>query len=198
MNIKKIYKEKPIVSTLIIMLLIVIFAVLIFQFLLRFITLHNEEYDVPELLNFDQEQLKQFQENENEHDFVLTVIDSVFLPDQKGGIVISQDPMAGSKVKKGRKIYLIVSTFSQPEIEMPNLIDLSLRQAENMLITNNLEVGQIIYKASEFNNAVLEQLYKGRNIKPGAMLPYHAKITLIVGKTEATTEGESLESAYDN
>jgi beta-lactam-binding protein with PASTA domain len=118
------------------------------------------------------------------------ISDSVFLPNKKGGIIISQDPIAGSRVKKGRKIYLTVSTYTQPKIEMPNLIDLSLRQAKKMLETNNLEIEQIIYKPSSYHNAVLEQRYQGRIVRPGVMLPYQAKITLIVGKASGYVESE--------
>ena len=57
---------------------------------------------------------------------------------------MSQDPNPGQLVKKGRKIYLSVSTVNPPQVEMPNLIDLSLRQAENMLKTNNLRLGQVV------------------------------------------------------
>ena len=106
----------------------------------------------------------------------------MFVPDVAGGVVMSQDPLPGQLVKKGRKIYLSVSTVNPPMVEMPNLIDLSLRQAENMLKNNNLQLGQVVYKPSEYVNAVLEQRYKGRVIRQGTRLPYNASITLVVGK----------------
>ena len=85
-------------------------------------------------------------------------------------------------VKKGRKIYLTLSMLVPPQVEMPNLIDLSLRQAVNMLESNDLTLGQVIYKESKYPNAVLEQRYKGRIIQEGKKVPYQSKITLIVGK----------------
>ena len=69
-----------------------------------------------------------------------------------------------------------------PKVEMPNLVNLSLRQAENMLHSNDLQLGQSIFKASRYHNAVLEQRYNGKIIEAGTFIPYQSKITLIVGK----------------
>jgi hypothetical protein len=69
---------------------------------------------------------------------------------------------------------------------MPHLVDLSLRQAENLLNSNDLQLGQVIYKASKYANAVLEQRYKGRIIEAGTLVPYQSKITLIVGKDDGS------------
>jgi beta-lactam-binding protein with PASTA domain len=142
----------------------------------------------------DNEQIKNFQKEENIYDYTFIINDSVFVSDKKGGTVLSQDPAPGSKVKKGRKIYLSVVAMSMPNVEMPNLVDLSLRQAENMLKSNDLQLGQVIYKASKYPNAVLEQRYKGRVVEAGTLIPYQSKVTLIVGKE--TLAGESLEDDF--
>ena len=133
--------------------------------------------------------MEQFLQEGNRHHFKFLVNDSVFVPDVEGGTVMSQDPAPGQLVKRGRKIYLSISTLNPPQVEMPNLIDLSLRQAENMLKTNDLRLGQVVYKPSRYVNAVLEQRYKGRIIRQGTRLPYHSEITLVVGK-ESVQEDE--------
>ena len=191
MNIKKIYKKYTILSTLVIMLVISVLVVLIVSGLNRFITFHGQEYDLPDFTGLDAEQMKKFENEENIYHYRFVIIDSVFVPNKQGGIVLSQDPAAGSKVKKGRKIYLSVVAFSMPNVEMPNLVDLSLRQAENMLQSNDLQLGQTIYKASKYPNAVLEQRYKGRIVEAGSLVPYQSKITLIVGR--GTFFGENFD-----
>jgi beta-lactam-binding protein with PASTA domain len=182
------------------MLMISLLIVLIAMWLTRYITFHGEEYELPDFVGFDAAQLETFDKEENIYDFEFVINDSVFMPDKKGGTVLSQDPAAGSKVKKGRKIYLSVIAFSVPKIEMPNLVDLSLRQAENMLQTNNLQVNQVIYKASQYHNAVLEQRYNGRIVEAGTLIPYRSKITLIVGRKALegeVIEGELQEGEYE-
>jgi beta-lactam-binding protein with PASTA domain len=100
--------------------------------LTKFISLHGQEYELPDFTGMDAEQIKMFKNKENVYNYRLVINDSVFVPDKKGGIILSQDPAARSKVKKGRKVYLSIVALSMPNVEMPNLVDLSLRQAENM------------------------------------------------------------------
>jgi len=194
MNIKKFYKNYTVFSTLVIMLLVSIIIVSIISSLTRFITLHGQEYELPDFTGMDAEQIEMFKNKENICRYRLVISDSVFVPDKKGGVVLSQDPAAGSKVKKGRKVYLSIVALSMPNVEMPNLVDLSFRQAENLLQSNDLQLGQVIYKASKYPNAVLEQRYKGRIIEAGTFVPYQSKITLIVGKEPIA--GESFEDEY--
>ncbi len=182
MSTKKIFEKYPLVKDIFIAILLSFVVLLFVMLTLRFFTNHGKEYLVPDFTAYNLKQLEDFEKNKNKHNFKLTIIDSVFMPDLKGGIVIAQDPQIGMKVKKGRKIYLSISMMVPPQVDMPNLLDLSLRQAINMLESNNLKLGQVIYKPSKYPNAVLEQRYKGKIIHDGKKVPYHSKITLVVGK----------------
>lgn len=188
MSSKMFFQKYPILGDIIKAIVISLIAIIVIMLVLRFFTSHGKEYQVPDFNGYTLSKLEDFKQNKNDHGFELTINDSVFIPDVKGGVVISQDPQAGMKVKKGRKIYLSVSMMVPPKVEMPNLIDLSLRQAMNMLESNNLKLGQVIHQPSKFPNAVLEQRYKGKIIKEGKMIPYHSEITLVVGK-EVDGEG---------
>jgi len=195
MNIKQFYKKRPIISTLILMGIISVFIVVFVSNAIRFFTFHGKEYDIPDLRGFDAEQLERYKNDSNDFDFEFVINDSVFVPEKAGGTVLSQDPLPGNKAKVGRKIYLSIVAWSSPQIEMPNLVDLSLRQAENLLASNDLKLGQVIYKASKYPNAVLEQRHNGRIVEAGMLVPYQAKITLIVGKesSEISDEDEVME-----
>ncbi|MCL2131246.1 MAG: hypothetical protein FWH36_02135 [Lentimicrobiaceae bacterium] len=193
MNVKQFYKKRPVLSTLMLMLLVSLFMVVGVGYAIDFFTSHGREYDIPDLRGFDAEQLERYKQDSNDFDFEILIDDSVFIPDKKGGTVLSQDPLPGNKAKNGRKIYLSVVAMSSPQIEMPNLVDLSFRQAVNLLTSNDLQLGQVIYKASKYPNAVLEQRHNGRIVEAGMLVPYQAKITLIVGKedSEADEDEES-------
>lgn len=182
MDLKKISKEHPNWADVIKGILLSFALVIFIMVMLKFFTRHGEEYAVPELVGKSAGEMEMYARDSNVHRFKYVVIDSIFVPETAGGTVMNQDPAPGQLVKKGRKIYLSVSTMNPPKVEMPNLIDLSLRQAENILNTNNLKLGQVIYKPSRFPNAVLEQRYKGRVVSQGTLLPYHSPITLVVGK----------------
>lgn len=155
----------------------VIIAIVAIVFLKSY-TRHGKEIKMPNLIGENSETLV----NNNEHsDFIFEVSDYVFDKSNKEGTVLRQNPYPDEYVKKGRKVYLTVASSEPPKIKMPALNSVSLRQAEIMLKAIGLEVGGIIYKPSEFRNAVLDQLYKGRSISAGTPINYGEKITLVVG-----------------
>jgi len=76
-------------------------------------------------------------------------------------------------------------------VAMPDLSDLSLRQATNTLQNIGLTVGDVIYKPSKFHNVVYEQIYKGRLIRPGTEIDQGSKITLVVGRDASKEDTET-------
>ncbi len=71
--------------------------------------------------------------------------------------VIDQQPSANTIVKPNRKIYLTVNTEVKPVVEVPNVISLSLRNAQIQLQNYGLELGSTSYESSRFKNVVLRQ-----------------------------------------
>ena len=71
---------------------------------------------------------------------------------------------------------------------MPNLIDVSLRQAEAILQTYGLKTGEFIYRADLAKNAVLEQKFHGREIKPGTPVNKGSMIDLVLGDGVGTSK----------
>jgi beta-lactam-binding protein with PASTA domain len=85
--------------------------------------------------------------------------------------VIDQQPSASVIVKPNRKIYLTVNAAVKPQVEVPNLVNLSLRNAQIQLQNYGLEVGSISYQSSRFKNAVLNQsIPEGTIVEKGSAL----------------------------
>lgn len=63
------------------------------------------------------------------------------------GVVMTQNPAPGSTVKKGRRIYVIVSK-GEPRVEMPQLIGRSERNAIFTIENLGLTLGEIRYESS--------------------------------------------------
>ncbi|NPD44685.1 MULTISPECIES: PASTA domain-containing protein [unclassified Lentimicrobium] len=118
------------------------------------------------------------------------VIDSMYADDYMPGTVVLQNPTPGAKVKKGRKVYLSIVAKTPELVSMPNLLDLSIRRAIDVVQYAHLKVERIEFADDIALNAVIEQLYKGDTIAPDSLLPSGASITLVVGngyrKTGAT------------
>lgn len=89
--------------------------------------------------------------------------------------VIDQTPSAMQIVKPNRKIYLTVNTAIQPTVIVPEVVNLSLRNAEIQLQNYGLKKGVVSYASSRFKNSVLRQ-----SIKPGTRVPKGAVVDLTV------------------
>ena len=81
-------------------------------------------------------------------------VDSVYQPTNKPLEVLSIEPKVGSSVKVGRTIFLIVNQARPPMIDMPNLVNLSLRSASLLIKSNKLVMGDTIYRPDIANGAV--------------------------------------------
>ncbi len=147
--------------------------------LLNLYTRHGNEVEMPDFIGKDSKNLVT---DSLSADFIVVVSESVFDKKSKPGMVLKQNPNPKEKVKKGRKVYVTVASDQPPIVKMPHLQDVSLRQAEIMLKAKGLILGSVIYKPSPYENAVLEQLYRGRPIKSGTDINMGEIITLVVGK----------------
>ena len=90
--------------------------------------------------------------------------------------ILEQDPEPGSKVKESRMLYLTLNAATAPPVKMPDLKDVSYRQAEAILQTFGLKVGIVTYQPDLAKNAVLKQLYKGQLIGAGEEIPKGSRI----------------------
>lgn len=85
--------------------------------------------------------------------------------------VIDQDPTPSEIVKPNRKIYLTVNTVSTPKVEVPKVVNLSLRNAKIQLQNYGLVVGTVSYESSRFKNSVLRQsIPPGQTVDKGSVV----------------------------
>jgi len=147
--------------------------------LLGVYTHHGETAEVPDFKGKSISELESFVSDKN---VGFIIIDSVYSPEEKPGIVIKQDPEAKSLVKHNRIIYLYVTSTQAPKMAMPKLVDRSTRQAIFMIESYGLKVGKIIEVAGDCKGCVLKQMYKGKVIAPGDPIQKGSKIDLAVGK----------------
>ncbi|WP_290878285.1 PASTA domain-containing protein [Gracilimonas sp.] len=89
--------------------------------------------------------------------------------------VIDQSPVPTNIVKPNRKVYLTVNTEVKPQVEVPKVVDLSLRNAEIQLQNYGLQVGTRSYESSRFKNVVLRQ-----SIPDGATVAKGTVVDLVI------------------
>ncbi|MCL1851389.1 MAG: PASTA domain-containing protein [Bacteroidetes bacterium] len=162
-------------------------------FVLDSYTRHGTEVMMPNFIGMDSKEL--LNKNDVSKDYIIVVSDYLFDKKTVPGTVLKQDPHVGEMVKKGRKVYVTVASSTPPKVIMPQLQDVSLRQAEIMLKAIGLQLGPVIYKPSPYENAVLEQLYNGREIRLGTEISAGETVVLVVGKNpeDLSSENDSNE-----
>ncbi len=107
------------------------------------------------------------------------------------GIILSQLETAGSKVKKGTKIGVIVSTgMESGDIKVPDLTGKNIEEAKKLLAASKLTVGKINYQPTDNVqlNSVIDQYPKANS-----MAKENQKIDLFVNrevKKKIIIEGE--------
>lgn len=170
-------KDKWFYISLAIMLLLTVGVLWVtFKRLDKF-TRHGQEFLVPDMvgMNYDTA-IAHYQD-------ILTfvLLDSVYVKDFPEGAVYQQNPAAGSKVKQGRNIYILRTTIAPEVVTMPNLRNLSLRQAMVSLNAVGLKVDKLEFVDYFARNAVVEQKLKGEIIEPKTDVVKGSAITLVVG-----------------
>src|SRR5690606_36350262 len=91
------------------------------------------------------------------NNLVMQIQDSAnYNPDYPKFSVIEQDPAAGTKVKKDRKIYLTLNPSGYKKILVPSLMEKTLRQALPTLEALEFQVGTQTYVDNIGKDVVLE------------------------------------------
>jgi beta-lactam-binding protein with PASTA domain len=104
--------------------------------------------------------------------------------------VVEQDPLPGTKVKEGRKVYIKINASGYSSVRLPDLIEKTYREAVPTLKALGLEEGTITYVPNLGKDMVLEMRYKGRNLKPGERVLKASKIDLVLGDGKVSYEEE--------
>jgi beta-lactam-binding protein with PASTA domain len=126
----------------------------------------GEEIQMPSVTDLSAEEAEQLL---IEQKFEVIFQDSIYSGSHPVGTVIDQNPYASAMVKTGRRVYLTISIGEKPVI-MPDLIGKSPRNAELLLKSAGLRLGNTEYKSSSLvpAGAVAEQSYPaGQELKPG-------------------------------
>jgi beta-lactam-binding protein with PASTA domain len=171
-----------------------IIAVLGYLFMhwLTFTTDHGHEIAVPDLRKLTEEQVE---DKLDALDLDYELLDSVdFRGDFPKYSVVEQDPMPGTKVKVGRKVYIKINSSGFSSVRIPDLIQKTYREAVPTLKALGLEEGTITYVPNLGKDMVLEMRYKGRNLKVGDRVLKASKIDLVLGDGKESYQEEPVDS----
>ncbi len=142
-------------------------------------THHGEFVEVPDLSKLS---VMEMRETLQSAGLRYEVLDSAnFDPNYPRFSIIEQDPPAGNQVKTNRKIYVTVNPSGYKKVTIPQIIQVTQRNASSMLRAVGLEVDRITYIDQLGKDMVYYIRHKGKAIKPGDRLPKTSKIELVCG-----------------
>jgi eukaryotic-like serine/threonine-protein kinase len=163
-----------------ILLAVIIFVGLAWGTLLfiDFYTHHGESQVVPDLRGSYIEEAEVLLANKG---LTVQIVDSVYISGKKLGTIVEQTPSPNSLVKSNRPIYVIINSRQVKMIPLPEVNDVSYRQADAILNAIGLSVSNVEYQPSEYKDLVIEVKYHGRSITAGTRLPEKSAVVLVVG-----------------
>lgn len=196
MSLRKFLTSSTFFKNLFFALVIVILFLVAFVKFLDFSTNHGEEIKVPNLSKMKLEIAEEKLDEEGLEVFLLDTVE--FRPEFPPYSIVEQDPIAGSKVKDGRKIYVKLNAGGYAMVTFPDLKNKTFRQATNALRALGLVEGELKYVPDLAKDIVLEVTYNGRPVKAGDKLMKNSKIDFVLGDGKDMFTDEDLDSIPNN
>jgi len=169
-------------------------------------TRHGESIPLPDFTGAPLEDLVQFTKDNHLN---YKIIDSVYNDYLDPGTIVLQDPYPNSGVKRGRNIYVSIVSSLPESVVMPNVVNLSVRQAVSLIYGNDLTISSINFVSGFDKNAVQKQLIGDEVVEPGTKLKKFTAVTLVASKGEHSeqhkapnikglTKKEAIQRIYQN
>lgn len=191
---QKMLNRKIFTIATLVFLVLIAFAVFMDFIVMPWYTKHGEAVELPDVTD---KKVPEAMEILKEGGFDPLIQDSVYDEQFPPGSVIQQNPLPFSKVKEGRRVYLIVSIGEKPRY-MPQLISLTPQDAGFRLKELGLMLNQVFYEFSDFypRGVVINQ-----SIPSGNEVRKNQKVNITVSLGPAPTSleipnlvGKSLET----
>ncbi|MCS6895416.1 MAG: PASTA domain-containing protein [Bacteroidia bacterium] len=147
---------------------------------LKWVTRHGDEYVLPSLIG---RKLSVVESSLNAAGFSVVVIDSQFVAGRAPYTILLQDPPSGTRIKRGRKIYLTITSATPPTVPFPMVREMPYEDAYRLLKeTYGFQIGSVEYVTGKEPDIVLEARYKGKSIEHGTLIPKYSTIDLVVSR----------------
>lgn len=142
-------------------------------------TRHGRVAQVPDVGQLSWEQARRALRREG---LKMVVEDSLYDPHSLPGVVLEQRPAAGSYVKPGRRVAVVLNRAGAAPVALPDLAgNATLRLAEQQLRGLGFRMGTPVYVDDEPLDLVLAIRQDGRLLRAGEMVSPASPLVLEVG-----------------
>ncbi len=173
------------------LLLAVICALMVYGALrwLEIYTRHNQAIVVPNVTEMPVNEARRLIEAEG---LRCEVIDSINSRKHKPGVIVDQVPQANSKVKLNRIVFLTINASKSHTVVVPDVKDLSQRQAVATLKALGFKIGRVEYRPHRYRDLVIDVMYNKKPVQSSTRIPYGSTLSLQVGDGYETYADDSL------
>lgn len=150
-----------------------------------FYTHHGEAQVIPDLRGTYIEEAQQVLAKKG---LYAQIIDSVYVRNKPQGTIIEQIPAPNSTVKTNRPVYIVINSHKVRQVTLPEINDVSYRQADALLQAVGLSIANVEYAPSQFKDLVIDVKLHGRSIYAGTRVPEGSAVVLVVGNGDGSSE----------
>jgi len=177
---KKLIKDALVVN---ILLIFTVTLILIYGTLkwLDIYTNHNQVVMVPDVKGLKLSDAIPFFESNG---LRYNIIDSVYSNAVAPGAIVEMTPSAGSKVKDGRIVFITLNASTSQLAAIPEVEDLSFRQAYALLRAQGFEMIEIEYIPGNFKDLAVCVERNGSVLEKGTRVPIYSLLVLKVSNGE--------------
>lgn len=184
----KLIKSPIVVNLLLAIILTIAIIIGTLQWLDHY-TLHNEAVVVPDVKGLTLDEADEFFKNSK---LRYNVVDSVFSKDVAPGAIVELVPVAGSKVKEDRIVFVTINAQTSQMGKIPEIQDLSFRQAYALLRSIGFSSVEIEYVAGEYKDLAVAVELNQRPLSKGEYVPLNAPLTLKISSGDPNMQPDSL------
>jgi beta-lactam-binding protein with PASTA domain len=141
-------------------------------------TNHNQAVHIPDVRGLQIEDAAPFFK---QNMLRYTIVDSIFSKDVTPGAIVELMPEANAKVKKNRIVYVTVNAKTEETAPIPDIADISFRQAYALLKARGFMDIEYKYVSGEYRDLTVGVEYGGQMINTGTRVPLTAKLILVIG-----------------
>ena len=180
MNTKDTYQRFMHMPVLYHLSVIIVLFVVLIQLILYFLnvyTRHNQSVIVPDIKGLQIEEATVFIRNSG---LRYQIVDSVYSKGVLPGAIVEVSPGVGSKVKNRRIISITLNAKGEQRAEIPDVADLSYRQAYAILQARGFTLIETKYVPGRYRNLAVQVELNGRKLNPGELTPVSSMLILNV------------------
>ncbi len=161
------------------LVILVIVAGIFDQIVMPVVTRQGSEFELPDLTN---QKVVDIDQKLEDLSLSYEIAGEEYAPGKERGLIIRQYPIAGTRVKPGRTVKLIVCK-GQRMVNIPQVSGKSVRQAILDLETAGLTVGEIAWA---FSDTIPEKVVVFSYPSAGTEIPSGSPVNLMVNRGRAT------------